>query len=204
MEDGRDIIQAHLNYEGRNLSSEASSNEKTASHNPGDGEELGEAISDGDSGDIIYLGMTNRDEDEVRFLGMKTPEVMYWRTHLPSEEMTVQGTNIRYSIYYSSHVRPAADIGEVGDLFILKDVLKVFWKKEKRSGNVAWKEARANELVLHPAYGGLSLQAGRSTPRWHSVYYPDEPDRDFARAAKAFLKTYEQGNTQGNPITLDL
>ncbi|PPQ96561.1 hypothetical protein CVT26_006291 [Gymnopilus dilepis] len=154
--------------------------------------------------EIIYLGRRDGSEDGITFVGVKKPDVVYWRTHLPSKEMTVKGSDIHYMIYHSTYVRPAPDVGEVGDLYILKNPLTVYWKKMKTSGNVAWKEARANEIVLHPMDVNLTLQAGKLSPRWHwEKDHAKDSDHDFPRAARAFLKKYEIGNTFDNPITLD-
>ncbi|KAF8873906.1 hypothetical protein CPB84DRAFT_1753124 [Gymnopilus junonius] len=148
----------------------------------------------------------NTTDDEIEFLGMKRDEsddILYWATHLPCQGIMVEGTNIHYNVYHSSDMRPQDEIGDIGDLFVLRRGLQgpvVFWKKWKASGKTAWKVARRKDVVRHPQDDRLTLQAGLLKPEWQWEYQALYSDGNFTRAALSFTNIYEKGSTPQNPI----
>ena len=176
-----------------------------------------------DEDGIVFLGMRKKTfggvirdgsgagddeaDDEIQYLGRAAPwetdDILYRSTIFPFKSATICHTNVTYKIYYSSNIHPNDDVGEVGDLCVLKHGVEgpaVFWKKQKASGKMSWKIKRGEDVVRFPKDNRITLQAGSSGPEWGWKKKDIEGNAAFAKAAIAFININEKGRTRDNPI----
>ncbi|KAF8964530.1 hypothetical protein BDZ97DRAFT_1918961 [Flammula alnicola] len=60
-------------------------------------------------------------------------KVICTRTIVPSQKFSVKSRNGETShpfrVFYTAHLRPSADLGSIGDLYITQGGTQIFWKK---------------------------------------------------------------------------
>ncbi|PPR03743.1 hypothetical protein CVT26_005800 [Gymnopilus dilepis] len=178
-----------------------------------------------------FSSLATSDPDIV-CLGRQFPQqrsvvngVLHSKTSLPLKAMEtiLEGRRIRYNIYYTEWLLELDnEVGEPGDLLVVKRASCVFWKKRKGDKKGVWKQAGLKTRVYHPDHDGLVLRA-RKYPEWQDAdqdvttddttdeegldddakKVKKKPKNDFARAARKFFRKYALGVGSESPITLE-
>ncbi|KAF8956382.1 hypothetical protein BDZ97DRAFT_1852103 [Flammula alnicola] len=138
-------------------------------------------------------------------------EVICIRTIIPSQIFSVKSrigeTSRPFRIYYTAHLRPSADMGSVGDLYITQGGTQIFWKKFRQDGiTTTWREVGGNGLQIpHPLYPNMMLKGGlcHSYPHWCRKEAVDLSKDDIYQAARWFWEDYGPGSS-ARPIDLTI
>jgi len=140
-----------------------------------------------------------------------TQDIIYIGSKIPCKTFTLETHPRRgtYRVFFTTNLPPDPNLGKVGDLYLIKDGSRLFWKKPRKSGfGSAWREiGTKDQRVFHPNHPSMILRGGpfHPYPEW-SKHDPEArylAKDDLNRATSTFFETYERGSHPFRPIELE-
>ena len=153
--------------------------------------------------EVVFLRRKKSKNPEIEYLGRNpvSSETLHLKTNFQSVKFRAKGSPRRYRIFYSSYHSPDNAVGVLGDLFIEKGSMSVFWKAQTSSGRTVWRLV-GNDAVYHPQEADLVLSEG-IIPVWKSESYKLRVSYgDFRTSASRFFQRFEHGTSSKRPIVL--